>query len=176
MQANNLDPFLATMLRNLSKSCFLRKKKSCARAIQKISQNVVLSPRVQKLCYQLRRRSSSLSLASIYQRKDNTVVSFKEIKSVYVGHQYVDDMAQYNDVIDSLFLLLHYWHGSNCSGKNDSIPRQIAKHILGVDSCDENVIDRCKERWSNGRKLFTFCSEFLKDIGTIFHLPPDAKR
>lgn len=141
----------------------------------KISLNVNLSPEVQKLCDRLRDEPSSFSFAEVCRNGDNPTVCSDEPKTVYVDHGFVTEKAQFYEVVDSLLCLYIHWCTLDFTGEERYLQISDRLRSLGVVVKPECLTDYCKEKALNGKKIESFCTNFLGDIGTIFNLPRQAK-
>ena len=171
-------PFSEEALKGLVKTSpslrYLPRKDSARRRyIQKLSLDTTLTQSVKSFCDQLNRNPSSYKFSATLQGKEDVEVSFKDLRSIQAGHRLLEgDIAPLVSVMDSIFCLLIFWHASNCPGKGK--PKKVAEHFLKSDQKED--IAYCKEMLLHAKKIVYFCSGFLKDLGTVFHLSPDSKK
>jgi len=173
-EAYTREPFTAEAWRKVSAVCIPKKVNSRLNAIKKLSVDVQLSSHVKQLCEQLKKDPLKFSLQNIELGEDSTVVSLQDLRSTCLGASNAAEKAQFYDVVESILCLTAYWHGSECGSSAEKIAHRLSMLGMPKDAMD-SAIEQFRALSLRGQKIFTFCSEFLKDIGTVFHLPRDTK-
>lgn len=137
--------------------------------VVRVSDDVKLCPDIEKLCDQLRQNLDSYSIPT---RPRPMTVSLQDSQSVYNAHRFVANQARLCDALDSLFCLVVYWGTETGQKKYERVCNWFSSK---VKDSEEQILQYCREQSLRGQKIWTFCTEFLKNKGTVFLLPSDVK-
>lgn len=172
-QAHDQQPFTLEAWRKVSSICIPKRSDARLNAINKVSVAVQLPSHVKELCDQLRKDPSKISIEKIVRGEAISDISLQCLSSTCLGALRAAEEAQLYDVVESILCLTLYWHGLECAKDPKRITTRLS--ALGLRERTVEAVECFQQLSFRGQKIFTFCSEFLQDIGTVFHLPREAK-